>query len=299
MARGGQSSRNQGDPHDWVTRAADDAIRHAGPDATMITCASGASPSGPVHLGNLREFLTVHFVAEEIRRRGIAVRHLHSWDDYDRFRKVPAGVDGAWNEHIGRPLSAVPDPWDCHPSWAEHFKEPLRAALAEMGVEMEEVSQTERYRAGAYRDQILTAVARRADIERVMAQYRTKAAPVVESEEEAAALEDSVANDDEPGAGDGDLARFPYKPYCRDCGRDTTTVTSYDDETTDLAYTCQVCAFSGVTNLATQSEGKLVRKVDCPMRWTVEGVDFEPGGVDHASPGSSYTVGKELVKEIY
>ena len=297
MARGAQASQHQ-TPTDWVTRVADDAIRHAGEGAEIITCASGASPSGPVHLGNLREFMTVHFVAEEIRRRGIAVRHLHSWDDYDRFRKVPAGVDPSWSEHIGRPLSAVPDPWGCHESWAEHFKAPLRAALAEMGVVMEEVSQTEQYRAGAYRDQILTAVSRRADIERVMARYRTKAAPVAESEEEAESLADSVALDDEP-AGESDLARFPYKPYCRDCGRDTTTVTSYDDESTDLAYTCQVCAFEGVTNLATQHEGKLVWKVDWPMRWSVEGVDFEPGGVDHATPGSSYTVGKELVKEIY
>ncbi|MGZ4445586.1 MAG: lysine--tRNA ligase [Nocardioides sp.] len=303
MARGGSASPKQ-TPTDWVTRAADDAIRHArqsGHEDRMITCASGASPSGPIHLGNLREFLTVHFVAEEIRSRGIAVRHLHSWDDYDRFRKVPAGVDESWNEHIGRPLSAVPDPWDCHVSWAEHFKEPLRAALAELGVEMEEVSQTEQYRAGAYRDQVLTAVRRREDIERVMARYRTKAAPVAESEEEAESLAESVALDDEPtGASDDPtLARFPYKPYCRDCGRDTTTVTSYDDDSTDLAYTCQVCGFSGVTNLTTQHEGKLVWKVDWPMRWQVEGVDFEPGGVDHASPGSSYTVGKELVKDVY
>ncbi|MCW2843123.1 MAG: lysS, partial [Nocardioides sp.] len=260
MARGGQSSQNPGEPHDWVTRAADDAIRHAGPDATLITCASGASPSGPVHLGNLREFLTVHFVAEEIRRRGIAVRHLHSWDDYDRFRKVPAGVDEAWAEHIGRPLSAVPDPWSCHESWAEHFKAPLQAALAEMGVEREEVSQTERYRSGAYRDQILTAVAHRAEIEEVMAQYRTKAAPVVESEEEAAALEDSVANDEEPeagaGAGHNEWARFPYKPYCRDCGRDTTIITDYDDATTDQSYNSTACDNSGETNLPTESEGK-------------------------------------------
>ncbi|GAB3776108.1 lysyl-tRNA synthetase class 1 [Nocardioides ginsengisegetis] len=305
MARGGQAS--QQNPTDWVTRAADDAIRHAeqtrahrGDTDRLITCASGASPSGPIHLGNLREFLTVHFVAEEIRSRGIPVRHLHSWDDYDRFRKVPAGVDEAWNEHIGRPLSAVPDPWECHTSWAEHFKAPLRAALAELGVEMEEVSQTEQYRAGTYRDQILTAVQRRGDIETVMSRYRTKAAPVAESEEEAESLADSVAIDDEPaGTGDDDLARFPYKPYCRDCGRDTTTVTSYDDATTDLAYTCRVCAFEGVTNLTTQHEGKLVWKVDWPMRWEFEGVDFEPGGVDHASPGSSYTVGKELVKDVY
>ena len=74
MARGSDAAaRPAGDPSDWVTRAADDAIRHAGElkPGQVITCASGASPSGPVHLGNLREFLTVHFVAEEIRRRGL------------------------------------------------------------------------------------------------------------------------------------------------------------------------------------------------------------------------------------
>ncbi|MDN4173481.1 lysine--tRNA ligase [Nocardioides sp. SOB77] len=304
MARGNRSDQGA-EPTDWVTRAADDAIRHAGAEAgeRVITCASGASPSGPIHLGNLREFLTVHFVAEEIRRRGLPVRHLHSWDDYDRFRKVPAGVDPSWSEHIGRPLSAVPDPWGCHASWAEHFKAPLRDALAEMGVEMEEVSQTERYQAGAYTEQVLTAIRRRDEIEAVLSRYRTKkAAPVAESEQEAEALADSVADaDDEaaaPGAGD-DLARFPYKPYCRECGRDTTTVTAWDDATTDLSYACSSCGFTGVTNVTTQHEGKLVWKVDWPMRWSVEAVDFEPGGVDHATPGSSYTVGKELVADVY
>ena len=74
-----------------MTRAADDAVRHAG-EGKPVTVSSGASPSGPVHLGNLREFLTTHFVADELRRRGLEVRHLHVWDDYDRFRKVPAGV---------------------------------------------------------------------------------------------------------------------------------------------------------------------------------------------------------------
>jgi len=32
------------------------------------------------------------------------------------------------------------------------------------------------------------------------------------------------------------------------------------------------------------------------MRWAYEKVDFEPGGKDHSTPGSSYTVGKEIVK---
>ena len=306
MARGAS-----GDPTDWVTRAADDAIRHAqqrhGEDLAghVITCASGASPSGPIHLGNLREFITPHFVAEEIRRRGIAVRHLHSWDDFDRFRKVPAGVDPSWSEHIGRPLSAVPDPWECHESWAEHFKAPLRAALAEMGVEMEEVSQTEHYRAGTYTEQVLHAIRHRDVIEEVLAKHRTKKAEPLsqragaENEQEAEALEDSVADEDDAPTGSGDLARFPYKPYCRQCGRDTVEITAYDDATTDLSYTCTSCGFSGVTNVATEHEGKLVWKVDWPMRWAFEGVDFEPGGLDHSTPGSSYTVGKELVKRVF
>jgi len=164
------------EPTDWVTRAADDAVRHwqqAGVEGDPVTVASGASPSGPIHLGNLREFLTPHFVAEELRRRGVEVRHLHSWDDYDRFRKVPAGVPAEWATHIGRPLTAVPDPWECHDSWAAHYKAPLQAALAAMGVEIEEISQTEQYRAGTYRDQVLHAVRNRDRIEEVLAKHRT------------------------------------------------------------------------------------------------------------------------------
>ena len=45
--------------------------------------------------------------------------------------------------------------------------------------------------------------------------------------------------------------------------------------------------------------GKLAWKVDWPMRWAYEHVTFEPAGVDHASPGSSFTVGGELVTSIF
>ncbi|PUA79766.1 lysine--tRNA ligase [Nocardioides currus] len=299
MSRGGARGGRSGEPIDWVTRAADDAVRHAG-EGNLVTVASGASPSGPIHLGNLREFLTPHFVAEELRRRGVAVRHLHSWDDYDRFRKVPAGVPAEWADHIGRPLSAVPDPWECHPSWAEHFKEPLRASLAEMGVQMDEVSQTVMYQAGTYREQVLHAIRHRDRIEEVLGRYRTKAAPetLAESEEEAESLADSVANEEEP-AGSGDLARFPYRPWCGECGRDTTDVTSYDDETTVLTYTCRVDGHQGSTTVSEEDGGKLVWKVDWPMRWAWEKVDFEPAGLDHMTPGSSYTVGQELVASIF
>lgn len=301
MARGGQ--QKTGAPIDWVTRAADDAVRHAG-EGNPVTVASGASPSGPIHLGNLREFITPHFVAEELRRRGVPVRHLHSWDDFDRFRKVPAGVPAEWAEHIGRPLTAVPDPWECHASWADHFKAPLQESLRELGVEMEEVSQTQMYTSGAYRTQVLLAVSRRDDIEAVLARHRTRKVTPDEdaSAQEAEDLADSVANeDDEPtGAGPADaIARFPYRPYCRQCGRDTVTTTAYDEATTTLSYTCSSCGFEGTTDLSTDTDGKLVWKVDWPMRWAFESVNFEPAGRDHMTPGSSYTVGTEIVSAIF
>ena len=155
-----------------------------------------------------------------------------------------------------------------------------------MGVDMEEISQTERYEAGHYRDAVLTAVRQRDAIEAVLASHRTKA------------VELESADDDE-ASGSGDLSRFPYKPYCRDCGRDTVTLTAYDDETTALSYTCDFNGYTGVTVLASEFEGKLVWKVDWPMRWAFEHVDFEPAGMDHATPGSSFTVGHSLVEDIF
>ena len=116
---------------------------------------------------------------------------------------------------------------------------------------------------------------------------RRRRRPTRLSEQEAAALADSVADDEDPD-GATELERFPYKPYCRTCQRDTTTVTAYDDATTDLSYTCDR-GHTHTTNLATQDEGKLAWKVDWPMRWAFEHVDFEPAGMDHATPGSSFT----------
>ena len=120
---------------DWVVRTADRVRaeaerRHPG---LAPTCASGISPSGPVHLGNLRELMVPHLVADEVRKQGAPCRHILSWDDYDRLRRVPKGFPESFAEHIGRPLSAVPDPCGRHASWAEHFKEPLREALARLG----------------------------------------------------------------------------------------------------------------------------------------------------------------------
>ncbi|WP_138966911.1 lysine--tRNA ligase [Streptomyces sp. YIM 121038] len=307
------------DTTDWVSRYADEVIaeserRAAGAKsataAPVIVVASGLSPSGPIHLGNLREVMTPHLVADEIRRRGHTVRHLISWDDYDRYRKVPAGVPGideSWAEHIGKPLTSVPAPaGSAHPNWAEHFKSAMIASLHELGVEFDGISQTEQYTSGVYREQILHAMKHRADIDAILDQYRTKKdpakgkkqaqKPVDEAELEAA--EGSGAAGEDDGSG-GSAGYFPYKPYCGRCEKDLTTVTSYDDETTELAYVCTACGFDETVLLSEFNRGKLVWKVDWPMRWAYEGVVFEPSGVDHSSPGSSFVVGGQIVRQIF
>jgi lysyl-tRNA synthetase class 1 len=268
---------------DWVARTAElvraeGERRHPG---EAPTCASGISPSGPVHLGNLRELMVPHLIADEVRRGGNPCRHILSWDDYDRFRRVPGGYPESFNEYIGRPLSAVPDPCDRHQSWAEHFKEPLLDSLDCLGVRVTEISQTEMYTSGAYLPQIVTAMRRRADIDAVLGKYRTKRA--------------ADPDEDNP---ESEAAYYPFRPYCDTCGRDDTTVTAFDDATTEITYVCTCGAQHGPTPIA-QVAGKLVWKVDWPMRWAYERVTFEPAGVDHSSPGSSFTVGGELVSEIF
>ncbi|MEU0196078.1 lysine--tRNA ligase [Streptomyces afghaniensis] len=292
---------------DWVSRFADEVIEESERRAPgkPVVVASGLSPSGPIHLGNLREVMTPHLVADEIRRRGYQVRHLISWDDYDRYRKVPqgiAGVDESWAEHIGKPLTSVPAPkGSSHPNWAEHFKAAMVESLAELGVEFDGISQTAQYTSGVYREQILHAIRHRGDIDAILAQYRTKKAPakkqqgqkpVDEAELEAAEGSGAAAEDD---GSSGSAGYFPYKPYCGNCEKDLTTVTSYDDDSTELTYACTACGFSETVRLSEFNRGKLVWKVDWPMRWAYEGVVFEPSGVDHTSPGSSFQVGGQIV----
>nr|WP_083450478.1 lysine--tRNA ligase [Luteipulveratus mongoliensis] len=306
-ARPEEEPRRDSAGDDWVSRLADEAIAEAEKRGTKVVCASGISPSGPVHLGNLREVMMPHLVADEVRRRGIEVEHIISWDDFDRFRKVPnvPGVDESYAEHIGKPLTAVPPPQgSSYDSWAAHFRAQCEDGLKQLGIVYRGISQTEQYTSGAYVEQVLFAMSHRTQIDKVLDQYRTlpkqtgapqKGGQKKLSEDEALAAAEAAegsgaAAEDDGSSGGG---YYPYKPYCSVCGTDLTTVTSYDDASTELTYTCQ-CGHTETVLLREHRNGKLVWKVDWPMRWAYEKVVFEPSGVDHQSPGSSYVVGKEI-----
>lgn len=291
----------QGSEADWVDRFADDVIAEAArrSPGKPVVVASGLSPSGPIHLGNLREVMVPHLVADEIRRRGVPCEHILSWDDFDRFRRVPSGIDPAWAEHVGKPLTSVPaPPGSGHPNWAEHFRAPMAEALARLGVDYRGVSQTQMYTSGAYVEQVLLAMRERTRIDAVLGQHRTKArAAAIDAPEGSGGGpgdDGAVADDD----GATSASYFPYRPYCSACDRDLTTVTGYHDDTAELSYAC-ACGHAEHVKLTDHRFGKLAWKVDWPMRWAYEGVVFEPSGVDHQAPGSSFVVGGRLVGEIF
>ncbi|MGY1984298.1 lysine--tRNA ligase [Nocardia gipuzkoensis] len=275
-----EDSRDADAVASWIQRAAEAAVEHARKSsATTIVCASGISPSGPIHLGNLREVMTAHLVAEEIKARGIDAEHVHSWDDYDRFRKVPAGLPQEFGEHIGKPLAAVPDPYGQLDSYASHFIAQFTAALRRLGVVMREVRQSQQYPAGAYNASIRRAMDRRGEIFDILERFQTEGrheSPVTERR----------------------AAYYPFKPYCEICGKDFTEVTGWDGDT--AAYRCR-CGHGGQMGVAdgARISGKLVWKVDWPMRWAFEGVDFEPAGEDHHAPSSSFASGRVVAPEIF
>lgn len=268
---------------DWVTKIADRVeanVRQTKGEGATIVCASGISPSGPIHLGNLREVMTVHLVAEELRSRGWTVDHLHSWDDYDRLRKVPAGVSADFAQYIGAPLADVPDPAGEYDSYATRFITDFTRSLDRLGIRPRYIRQSIAYRRGDYVEQIKQAMRQRLAIFDMLAEHQT-----LQGQQET--VSERRAN------------YYPFRVYCEKCRRDSTQITAYEDETGTIAYTCEACGHACAFSLHERVEGKLVWKVDWPMRWSFEQVDFEPAGEDHASPGSSRTVGEKIVQRIY
>src|SRR3546814_7934071 len=85
-------------------------------------------------------------------------------DDMDGLRKVPDNIPNKdlLAAHLGKPLTAVPDPFGTHESFGAHNNARLQAFLDAFGFEYEFFSSTACYRAGLF-DETLLALLRNYD----------------------------------------------------------------------------------------------------------------------------------------
>ncbi|NMI89026.1 lysine--tRNA ligase [Nanohaloarchaea archaeon] len=240
-------------------------------DEEEYVCASGVSPSGVVHAGNFREIITTDFVVKSLKHQGEDVEFIYSWDDYDRFRKVPEGVPDSFEKHIGKPLVEVPDPQECHDSYAEHYEEKLEKQLEDMHVDINFIRQAEKFKNGEYADLIKKGLEKKSEVKEILDKYRKEP------------LEEPY---------------YPVHVYCTGCGKDFTEVKSWNGSYT-LEYHCNECGEQREINFKQEGNVKPPWRIDWPMRWKYEQVNFEPAGKEHSAAGGSRDTGNELSEKIY
>ena len=265
----------------WADGIADYLIQKY-PKKQKFVCASGISPSGAIHFGNFREVITTFAVVHALQKKGKKAEFIYSWDDFDRFRKVPAGMDSSYEEHVGKALSKVPAPTNQSISYAEYHQQEFEKALKEFNITPTYKYQSEMYTSGTYDKHIFTALRKRKDIADILLSFMTQ------------------KGKKEKGIIDSEYREkyFPISIYSTFTGKDATEILSYDGEKT-VRYRCKITKKEEEVDLSKKHIAKLNWKIDWAMRWKYEDVCFEPGGSDHAAPGSSYDVSAAIAKTIF
>ena len=264
------------EPVHWADQTAARIVAQRGSlgkEKPHYTCASGITPSGTVHIGNFREIVSVDLVVRALRDAGYATRFIYSWDDFDVFRKVPKNMpkQEMLDAHLRWPITDVPDPFGELGSYAERNERDLESVLPTVGVTPEYLYQTRKYRAGEYASGIRTALERRDVIRRLLDEHRTTPLP-----------------DD----------WWPVSVFSRFTHKDTTTITGWDGEW-GLSYRCDESGNEETVDIRTSDLVKLPWRIDWPMRWRHEQVDFEPAGKEHHSAGGSFDTAKTIAREVY
>lgn len=255
-------------PFHWADQKADEIIAKWG-HLKEYVCASGISPSGHIHIGNFREIITTDLIVRALKDKGKKVRFLYSWDDFDRFRKTPGNIKIDLNKYIGTPYSDIPDPFNCHKNYAEHFEKELEESISNIISKVDFISQSKMYKSCKYAEGIKKALDNKDKIIKILNKFREE--PLPEN-------------------------WLPIEVYCEKCKKDSTEIISQKNY--EIEYKCE-CGFSDKFDFRKKGIVKLIWRVDWPMRWDYEKVNFEPGGKDHSTPGGSYDTGKEIIKEVW
>ncbi len=243
----------------WPFEEARKVVKRVGdsvPAKGYVLFETGYGPSGLPHIGTFGEVARTSMVRRAFRELSDIPTELFAFsDDMDGLRKVPGNVPNQdmLAQHIGKPLTQVPDPFGTHESFGHHNNARLRAFLDSFGFSYTFQSATACYQAGKF-DQALLQVLRNYD---------------------------AVINVILPTLGAERQATYsPFLPICPRTGIvlqepivahdvDAGTVTYRDPDTAQL-----------VEVPVTGGQCKLQWKADWAMRWYALEVDYEMSGKD-------------------
>ena len=120
--------------------------------------ASGTSISGQPHIGSAGDVIFADVVARAVRDAGGEAEVVWIEDDMDPLRSVPEQLPQEFNDHLGKPVSDLPDIEG--ESYVEHFARPFLDGLATVGIRPRVVSGSELYRGGLAEGLVRTALDR-------------------------------------------------------------------------------------------------------------------------------------------
>lgn len=234
----------------------DDRLKGQKPAKGFVLFETGYGPSGLPHIGTFGEVARTTMVrrAFELLAPGIPTKLFAFSDDRDGLRKVPDNIPNKdlVREHLGKPLTVVPDPFGTHSSFGHHNNARLRSFLDQYGFEYEFQSATDWYLSGRFDEGCL----------QVLRHY------------------DAIMDVMLPTLGEERQQTYsPFLPVCQKTGKVLQVpVVERNVEAGTIVYKDEDGSF--VETTVTGGNVKLQWKADWAMRWYVLGVDYEMSGKD-------------------
>lgn len=216
---------------------------------------TGYGPSGLPHIGTFGEVVRTTMVRQAFSLLSNIPTKLYAVsDDMDGLRKIPDNVPNQdlIREHLGKPLTRIPDPFGTHESFGHHNNARLRAFLDTFGFEYEFISSSDCYNSGRFDPMLLS----------VLAHY------------------DAIINVILPTLGPERRQTYsPFLPVCEETGRVLQVpVVERNEKAGTIVY--QREDGKRVETPVTGGRCKLQWKVDWGMRWAAFDVDYEMSGKD-------------------
>jgi lysyl-tRNA synthetase class 1 len=265
----------------WYDKMAQKIVareRKLGRSLDLIRTEMGIAASGLPHIGNLSDAARSFTVTLALREQDYNSELIAFTDDKDGLRKVPAGMPKSLEEHLGRPVTDIPDLYGCHKSYGEHMTLLLRQALDKCRIQYEFISGAEVYRTGLFNDEIRTILLNAKRIGEI--------------------VKEEVGQEKF-------LEALPYFAVCEKCGRIyTTKAYEFLPKENMILYKCEGmevkgrwlegCGHKGEVDYR-KGSGKLSWKGEFAVRWKALDIRFEAFGKEVAD---SVRINDRICREI-